>query len=92
MSELDKARAEAALARKRVLATAHEVQGRLKPKRIAEDAVEGVKRKSESIAGDAVEAVKSRPVVAGAAAASVAALLGVGIFSRFRHKSEKDER
>lgn len=92
MTPLAKAKAEAAAARERLLATAQEIQGRLRPSRIAGDAVEGIKRKGEAVAETAVEAVKSRPVVASAAAAGTAALLGVGLFMRYRTKSEEDEK
>ncbi|NIJ06837.1 hypothetical protein FHS31_000419 [Sphingomonas vulcanisoli] len=90
MSDIGKAKADAARAREQVLATAQEIQGRLRPKRIAGEAVEGIKRKGEAIAEGAVEAAKSRPLVTGAAAAGVAALLGIGLFTRFR-KSEEEE-
>lgn len=89
MSELSKAKADAAKAREQLLATAQEIQGRLRPKRIAGDAVEGIKHRAEAVAESAVEAAKSRPIVTGAAAAGMAALLGVGLFTKFR-RSEED--
>ncbi len=90
MSEIGKAKADAAKAREQLLATAQEIQGRLRPRRIASEAVDGIKQRAEAAAESAVEAAKSRPVVVGAAAAGMAALLGVGLFAKFR-KSEEDE-
>lgn len=56
------AKQEAELARRRLAATAAELQQRLKPGTIASNAWAGVKDKSGEIAEDAVEAVKARPV------------------------------
>ena len=56
-------------ARRQLMATATELQARLRPGTIATNAWEGVKDKSGELADDAVEAVKARP----AAAASVLA-------------------
>ena len=89
MSDLSKAKADAAIAREQLLSTAHEIQGRLRPKHIAGEAVDGIKRRGEALAEDAVDAVKNRPVAASAAVAGVAALLGFGLFTKIR-KSEED--
>lgn len=66
-NELRLAKQEAELARRRLAATAAELQQRLKPGTIASNAWAGVKDKSGVIADDAVEAVKSRPVPVAAA-------------------------
>ena len=58
------ARREADAARQRLLATASELQERLRPGTIASNAWEGVKDRSGELADDAVEAVKERPVAA----------------------------
>lgn len=69
-NELRLARQEAELARRRLAATAAELQERLKPGTLASHAWAGVKDKSGEIAEDAVEAVKARPVVVSAALAA----------------------
>ncbi len=66
-NELRLARQEAELARRRLAATAAELQQRLKPGTIASSAWAGVKDKSGEIADDAVEAVRARPVPVAAA-------------------------
>ena len=73
--ELRLARQEAERARRRLAATAAEVQQRLKPGTLAQNAWEGVKDKSGEMADDAVEAVKSRPVPVAAALAAFALFL-----------------
>jgi len=65
--ELRLARQEAEIARRRLAATAGELQRRLKPGTLASNAWAGVKDKSGEIADDAVEAVKARPVPVAAA-------------------------
>jgi hypothetical protein len=60
--ELRLAKQEAENARRRLAATAAELQQRLKPGTLAHNAWAGVKDKSGAIADDAVEAVKARPV------------------------------
>jgi hypothetical protein len=66
-NELRLAKQEAELARRRLAATAAELQQRLKPGTIASNAWAGVKDKSGEIADDAVEAVRARPVPVAAA-------------------------
>lgn len=68
--EIFNARREADAARQRLLATASELQERLRPGTIASNAWEGVKDRGGELADDAVEAVRERPV----AAASVLAV------------------
>ena len=70
-TQIEEARRQADLARQRLLATASELQERLRPGTIASNAWEGVKDRSGELADDAVEAVKARPV----ATASVLAAL-----------------
>ena len=64
------ARQSAEHARRRLAATAAELQQRLKPGTLASNAWAGVKDKSGDLAEDAVEAVKARPVVVSAALAA----------------------
>lgn len=66
-NDLRLAKQEAELARRRLAATAAELQQRLKPGALASNAWAGVKDKSGEIADDAVEAVKARPVPVAAA-------------------------
>jgi hypothetical protein len=65
-TEIIRARTEAELARQRLAHTLGELQTRLRPGNLANNAWEGVKDKSGELADDAVEAVKARPVAAGA--------------------------
>lgn len=65
--EISIAKQEAERARRRLAATAAELQQRLKPGTLASHAWEGVKDRSGEMADGAVEAVKSRPVPVAAA-------------------------
>jgi Protein of unknown function (DUF3618) len=69
-TELRLAKQEAERARRRLAATAAELQERLKPGTLASNAWAGVKDKSGELADDAVEAVKARPVPVAAALAA----------------------
>ena len=62
--QIKAARLEADAARQRLLATATELQERLRPGTIASNAWEGVKDRGGELADDAVEAVRDRPVAA----------------------------
>ncbi|HEX4738340.1 MAG TPA: DUF3618 domain-containing protein [Allosphingosinicella sp.] len=64
MMRVYEARQRAEAARRQLVATATELQERLRPATIASNAWEGVKDKSGELADDAVEAVKARPVAA----------------------------
>jgi hypothetical protein len=68
--DLRLAKREAELARRRLAASAAELQQRLKPGTLAGHAWAGVKDKSGEIAEDAVEAVKSRPIAVSAVLAA----------------------
>ena len=59
--EVAAARAEVERTRARLMATAHELQGRLSPKTLALGAWQGAKEKSADLAEDAVDAVRARP-------------------------------
>ena len=69
-NDLRLARQQAELARRRLAATAAELQQRLKPGTLASHAWAEVKDKSGDLAEDAVGAVKARPVVVSAALAA----------------------
>jgi hypothetical protein len=70
-TQIIRAKAEAELARQRLTTTIGDVQTRLSPGTLANNAWEGVKDKSGEIADDAVEAVKARPVASGAVLGAV---------------------
>lgn len=73
--EVTAARAEADRRRSRLMATAHELQDRLRPKTLARDAWEGAKGKGADLAEDAVDAVKARPVAATGVVAAITMFL-----------------
>lgn len=69
------ARAEADRARERFIGSLHALQTRLKPAALATDAWITARDAGETAASRAADAVSRRPVVAGAAAAGLAALV-----------------
>jgi len=93
--DLKLAKRDAELARRRLAATAAELQQRLKPGTLAHNAWAGVKDKSGEIAEDAVEAVKARPVPVAAALAAFTLFLAraplKAAVSRLFSSSEDDE-
>jgi ElaB/YqjD/DUF883 family membrane-anchored ribosome-binding protein len=60
--QITSARAEVDRRRARVMDTAHELQDRLSPKVLANNAWQGAKEKGADLAEDAVDAVRSRPL------------------------------
>ena len=73
--EVAAARAEVDRSRARLMATAHELQERLKPRALARDAWEGAKDKGAGLAEDAVDTVRARPFAATGVAAAIAVFL-----------------
>ena len=73
--EISAARIEVERSRARVMATAHDLQERLKPKTLARDAWQGAKIKGADLAEDAVDAVKARPLAATGVVAAIAMFL-----------------
>jgi ElaB/YqjD/DUF883 family membrane-anchored ribosome-binding protein len=71
-ARIERAKIEAERARRQLVTTVSEVQQRLKPATIADQAWSGVKDKGSEMADDAMEAVKARPA---ATAGVLAALL-----------------
>jgi ElaB/YqjD/DUF883 family membrane-anchored ribosome-binding protein len=69
------ARIEVERSRTRLMATAQELQERLKPKTLARDAWEGAKMKGADLAEDAVDAVRARPYAATGVVAAIAMFL-----------------
>ncbi|MEO5809550.1 MAG: hypothetical protein ABIR51_05750 [Sphingomicrobium sp.] len=69
------ARAEVESAKAALVDTARELQQRLQPKTLANDAWQAAKVKGADLAEDAVDAVKRRPVAAGGIVAALAMFL-----------------
>jgi hypothetical protein len=69
------ARIDAERARGRMIDTAQELQARLSPATLANDAWSGAKAKGADLADNAVDAVKRRPGVAGGIAAAITLFL-----------------
>ena len=73
--EIAAAKAEVERSRSRLMATAHQLQDRLSPKRLTRDAWQGAKEKGADLAEDAVDAVRARPIAATGAVAALAIFL-----------------
>ena len=69
------ARIKAEKARAELMATAHELQQRLSPAVLAQNAWEGAKSKGTDLAEDAVDAVRKRPAIASGIVAALALFL-----------------
>ena len=69
------ARIKAEKARAQLMATAHELQQRLSPAVLAQNAWEGAKSKGADLAEDAVDAVRKRPAIASGIVAALALFL-----------------
>ena len=69
--EIAAARINAERARARMMSSAHELQERLSPRVLAQNAWEGAKMKGADLAEDAVDAVRKRPAAAGSVAAAL---------------------
>jgi ElaB/YqjD/DUF883 family membrane-anchored ribosome-binding protein len=69
------ARIEAEKARAQLMETAHELQQRLSPAVLAQNAWEGAKSKGADLAEEAVDAVRRRPAIAGGIAAAITLFL-----------------
>jgi hypothetical protein len=94
MSEADinRAKADAAAAKERLLNSAQALQARLKPAALASDAWEKTRDASEAAATNAARAIGKRPVAISAAAIGVAALVArkpiARLISRLRGKDQ----
>lgn len=87
--EIAAAAARAQVARARLFSTFGEVQERLKPSTLAQDAVDTATQGLATAARKGAEAVRSRPVAAGAIAATVALVLARGwIVNAIRRRNE----
>jgi hypothetical protein len=91
-ADLDRARAEAAAARERLLNSAQALQARLKPATLANDAWEKTRDAGEAAAANAAHAIGKRPVAASAAVIGVAALVArkpiARLIARLRGKDQ----
>ncbi len=73
--EVAAARIEAERARARLMETARELQERVSPATLAQNAWEGAKSKGADLAEDAVDAVRRRPAIASGVVAAIALFL-----------------
>ena len=74
-AQIDAARREVERSRAQLLATAQELQERLRPGTLAREAWEGAKVKGADLAEDAVDAVKMRPLAATGVVAAITMFL-----------------
>lgn len=92
---IERAKAEAELARNRLTSTMGALQYRLRPGNLASDAWAGVKEKSGEMADDALQAVKDRPAAASGILAAIALFLARDpirstVSGFFRDKEDED--
>jgi ElaB/YqjD/DUF883 family membrane-anchored ribosome-binding protein len=73
--EVTAARIEAERAKAQLMQCAQDLQSRLKPKTLAQNAWEGAKVKGADLAEDAVDAVRKRPLAATGVVAAIALFL-----------------
>jgi hypothetical protein len=96
---LDSAKAAAEAARARLFATAQEIQGRLEPQTLLDEAVGTVREQSAKLARTAGDTARERPGMVGAAAAAGALLvlrkplmrLGKRLFGRRKREDDETE-
>ena len=92
MSEADVARAQEQVnaAREKLLGSAQQLQSRLTPKVLADDAWKAAREKGQEVAAEAVRQVKQRPVISSAAAVGFVAFVArkpiFKLFSMMRGK------
>ncbi|WP_010544982.1 DUF3618 domain-containing protein [Sphingomonas elodea] len=88
----DAARARARAARDRLMTTLGTVQERLKPRNIAQEAMENAKQSVTSIAREGTEAVRTRPWLAAALTSGIGLVLARGwivdIFRKGKHETD----
>ena len=84
------AEAEAQAARTRLFSTLGEVQDRLRPSTLAQDAMDTATQGVATAARKGAEAVRARPVLAGAVVAGVGLFLARGLITRmFRRRPDE---
>jgi hypothetical protein len=74
-SQVAAAKIEVERCRRRLMASAHELQERLSPKTLAKGAWQGAKEKGADFAEASVDAVRARPLAAGGVIAVITMLL-----------------
>jgi ElaB/YqjD/DUF883 family membrane-anchored ribosome-binding protein len=87
--ELLAAEAEVQVARNRLFATLGEVQDRLKPSNLAQNAVETAAQGVASTARKGAEVVRSRPLVAAAVAGTVGLVFARGWIARLLRRRDE---
>lgn len=89
---LERAALQARLARERLFDTAHELQARLDPNTLIDEAVEGVKSTASGFANTTADAARRRPgVAAGAAGVALLLVIRKPLGRLFRRKPKRDE-
>lgn len=90
--EIVAAKAEAAAARARLFATVAEVQDRLRPTNLVQDAVEGASERLQSVARKGAAAARTRPVAVAAIAGTIGLYLARGWIGDILHRRKaRDE-
>lgn len=77
-AQLERAKVEAELAKKRLSSTVGELQTRLKPANLASEAWSGVRDKGEDFADSTMQTVRERPAAASGIAAAIVLFLARG--------------
>lgn len=92
----DAARARARAARDKLMATVGTLQERLKPRNIAQEAMENAKHSVTTIAREGTEAVRERPWLAAAVTSGIGLVLARGwivdIFRKGKHATDGPEK
>lgn len=84
-----KARAEAAVARERLIRSAHELRARVSPSRLANDALEGAREKSTAALDTVSDTARRRPGLAAGIAVGVLAILARRPILRLFHRPKQ---
>jgi ElaB/YqjD/DUF883 family membrane-anchored ribosome-binding protein len=88
----DAARARARAARDKLMGTVGTIQERLKPRNIAQEAMENAKQSVSTIAREGTEAVRERPWLAAAVTSGIGLVLARGwiidIFRKGKHETD----
>lgn len=89
--DLATARAEAERARARLLQSAHDLQARVAPARLAGDAIEGAKERGTAAVESVTDTVRRRPEIAAAVAAGLLGFLARRRIARLFRRKPKAE-
>ena len=93
ISDVDLAQSEVDSARGRLMATIEQIQQRIAPSNLMEEAFEQVKTRSADLAQSAGQVVRERPATVAATAAGIGLLLAAKPLAKLfgRRKAEADE-